>query len=153
MNALHKPFALLLSALVLAFLAGCAATGPNSPSAQPVLYPNATLNRLGAAQGQLEASACMSKALAAGLTPDEKNNEVARRAGEGAATAGVASAVGALLTGRSSDVLKAGAVGAAVGGSAGAVSGAFNKDKPNTTYRYFVQRCMSEKGFEVIGWN
>ena len=153
MNFLVKPSALLRPALAAAVLSGCAATGPNSPSAKPVLYPNATLNRVGAAQGQVEASACMSRASAAGLTPDEKNNAVARRAGEGAATAGVASAVGALLTGRSGDVLKAGAVGAAVGGSAGAVSGAFHNDKPNTTYRHFVQRCLSEKGFEVIGWN
>lgn len=153
MNAPNKPFALLLPALATALLAGCATTGPSSPSAKPVLYPNATLNRVGTAQAQVEANACVSRALAAGLTPDEKNNVVARRAGEGAATAGVASAVGALLTGRGSDVLKAGAVGAAVGGSAGAVSGAFHNDKPNTTYRYFVQRCMSEKGFEVIGWN
>jgi hypothetical protein len=32
------------------------------------------------------------------------------------------------------------------------VSGAF-KDKPNQTYRRFVQRCLTEKGFDVIGWN
>ena len=153
MKALRTLSALLLSALAATLLAGCAATGPNSASAKPVLYPNATLNRVGAAQGQVEASACMSRAMTAGLTPDERNNQVARRAGEGAATAGVASAVGALLTGRGGDVLKAGAVGAAVGGSAGAVSGAFHNDRPNTTYRHFVQRCMTEKGFEVIGWN
>ncbi len=136
-----------------AVLAGCAATGPNSPSAQPVLYPNATLNRVGEAQGRAEVDGCMSRALQAGLTPDQKTNEVGRRAGEGAATAGVASAVGALITGRSSDVLRAGAAGAAIGGSAGAVSGAFHNDKPNATYRQFVQRCLSEKGFDVIGWN
>ncbi|MES2188687.1 MAG: glycine zipper family protein [Pseudomonadota bacterium] len=139
--------------VALAGLAGCAATGPNSPSARPVLYPNATLNRVGAAQGQVEVDGCISRAMAAGLTPDEKTNAVARRAGEGAATAGVASAVGALLTGRSSDVLRSGAIGAAVGGSAGAVSGAFHNDKPNGTYRQFVQRCLSERGFDVIGWN
>ncbi|MES2398722.1 MAG: glycine zipper family protein [Pseudomonadota bacterium] len=139
--------------LALAGLAGCAATGPNSPSARPVLYPNATLNRVGAAQGQVEVDGCISRAIGAGLTPDEKTNVVARRAGEGAATAGVASAVGALLTGRSSDVLRSGAIGAAVGGSAGAVSGAFHNDKPNGTYRQFVQRCLSERGFDVIGWN
>ena len=153
MNILVKSITLCASALAFAGLAGCAATGPNSPSAKPVLYPNATLNRVGAAQGQAEASACMSRAVAAGLTPDEKTNEVGRRAGEGAATAGVASAVGALLTGRGSDVLRSGAIGAAVGGSAGAVSGAFHNDRPNTTYRHFVQRCLSERGFEVIGWN
>lgn len=151
MNTPVKSFT--LCALALAGLAGCAATGPNSPSAKPVFYPNAMLNRVGAAQGQAEAGDCMSRAVAAGLTPDEKTNAVGRRAGEGAATAGVASAVGALLTGRSSDVLRSGAIGAAVGGSAGAVSGAFHNDRPNSTYRHFVQRCLSEKGFEVIGWN
>ncbi|MDB5966871.1 MAG: hypothetical protein JWQ72_3371, partial [Polaromonas sp.] len=132
-----------LPALCLAFLAACATTGPDSPSARPVLYPNATLNRVGPAQGQAEADACMSRAQASGLTPDEKTNAVGRRAGEGAATAGVASAVGALITGR--NVLNAGAAGAAIGGSAGAVSGAFHNDRPSSTYRRFVQRCLSEK--------
>lgn len=40
----------------------------------------------------------------------------------------------------------------AVGGSAGAVSGAL-QDKPSSIYRQYVQRCLSDKGFEVIGWN
>ena len=93
------------------------------------------------------------RSVQAGLTADEKTNEVGRRAGEAAATAGVASAVGALISGRSSDILRAGATGAAIGGSAGAVSGAFNNDKVNPVYRQYVQRCLSDKGFEVIGWN
>lgn len=139
--------------LIAAALTGCAATGPGSPSAKPVLYPNATLNRVGEAQGRAEADGCMSRAAQAGLTPDQKTNEVGRRAGEGAATAGVASAVGALITGRGSDVLRAGATGAAIGGSAGAVSGAFHNDKVNPVYRQYVQRCLQEKGFDVIGWN
>ncbi len=147
-------FAACAASAALALLSACAASGPNSPSARPVLYPNATLNRVGDAQGQQEANACMSRAMAAGLTPEQKTNEVGRRAGEGAATAGVASAVGALITGRGSEgVLRAGAAGAAVGGSAGVVSGAFHNDRPNSTYRNFVHRCLSEKGFEVIGWN
>jgi len=138
----------------LALLSACATGGPNSASARPVLYPNATLNRVGDAQGQAEANVCMSRASAAGLSPSQSGNEVGRRAGEGAAVGGVASAVGALITGRGGEgVLRAGAAGAAVGGSAGAVSGAFHNDKPNSTYRSFVQRCLSERGFEVIGWN
>ena len=138
---------------LLAVLAGCAATGPNSPLAKPVLYPNATLTRVGESQARAETDGCMARAAQAGLTPDQKTNQVGRRAGEGAATAGVASAVGALITGRSSDILRAGAAGAAIGGSAGAVSGAFNNDKVNPVYRQFVQRCLQEKGFDVIGWN
>lgn len=143
----------LTACVGLVLLTGCATTGPNSPQAKPVLYPNATLTRVGEAQGRVEVDGCMLRAAQAGLTPDQKTNEVGRRAGEGAAVAGVASAVGALITGRSSDILRAGASGAAVGGSAGAVSGAFHNDKANPVYRQYVQRCLSEKGFDVIGWN
>ena len=143
----------LLYITLFAVLGGCATSGPKSPSAKPVLYPNAALTRVGEVQARAEADGCMAKAAQAGLTPDQKTNQVGRRAGEGAAIAGVASAVGALITGRSSDVLRAGATGAAVGGSAGAVSGAFHNDKVNPVYRQFVQRCLSEKGFNVIGWN
>lgn len=145
--------ALISLLAVQALLAGCASAGPGSPSARPVLYPNPTLTRVGEAQGRLEADNCMARAAQAGLSPDQKTNEVGRRAGEGAAVAGVASAVGALITGRGSDVLRAGATGAAVGGSAGAVAGAFHNDKASPVYRQFVQRCLSEKGFDVIGWN
>ncbi|ABE42129.1 glycine zipper family protein [Polaromonas sp. JS666] len=154
MNTPARMFAVCAAWAAVALLSACAASGPGSPSARPVLYPNATLNRVGEVQGRAEADACMARAVSAGLTPEQKSNEVGRRAGEGAATVGVASAVGALITGRGTDgVLRAGAAGAAVGGSAGAVSGAFHSDRPNTTYRSFVQRCLSEKGFDVIGWN
>ena len=143
-----------IAAAALGFLSGCASTGSASPSARPVLYPNATLNRLGDAQGRAEADACMARAAAAGLTPEEKNNAVARGAGVGAAAGGVAAAVGALITGRGGEgLLRAGATGAAVGGSAGAVQGALRSDRPSSTYRSFVQRCLSEKGLDVIGWN
>jgi outer membrane lipoprotein SlyB len=147
-------FSACAATAALALLSACATGGANSASARPVLYPNATLNRLGDAQGRAEANACMARASSAGLSPSQSGNEVGRRAGEGAAVGGVASAVGALITGRGGEgMLRSGAAGAAVGGSAGAVSGAFHNDKPNSTYRSFVQRCLSEKGFEVIGWN
>ena len=66
-------------------LAGCASSGAGSASARPVLYPNATLNRVGDAQGRMEVNACLSRAQAAGLSPSQNSNEVGRRAGEGAA--------------------------------------------------------------------
>ena len=150
---MEKTVLLFSSAALLIALGGCAAIGSGSPSARPVLYPNATLNRVGDGQGRVEADACMARASQSGLNPDQITHEVSKRAGEGAATAGVASAVSAIATGRGSDVLRAGAVGAAVGGSAGAVRGAFHNDKVNPVYRQFVQRCLSDKGFDVIGWN
>ncbi len=144
---------IVLAAALVAALVGCAATGPNSLSARPVIYSSATPTAATQERIRVETNACMARAQSAGLTPDEKNNDTARRAGQGAATGGVAAAVGALVTGRGVDgVVRAGAGGAAVGGSVGAVSGAMS-ERPNSTYRHYVQRCLGEKGFEVIGWN
>ncbi len=135
-----------------ALLAGCA-TGAHSPSAKPVLYPNAKLNQVGEPAGRAAADACMARATSAGLTPDEKNNAVGQQAGKAAAVAGVAAAVGSLVSGGGlNNAVKAGAGGAAVGGAAGAVSGAFNQ-QANQTFRQFTQRCLTEQGFDVIGWN
>ena len=144
---------LSLIGATLLILDGCAATGSRSSAVEPVLYPNDTLKRVGEAQGQMDAQACTGSAEAAGLTPNEKSDEIERRAGEGAAIGGVASTVGALIRGGTQGALRAAATGAALGGSAGAVSGAFHNNRPNATYRSFVQRCLRDKGFDVIGWN
>lgn len=144
---------IFMSFLLTMLLAGCASSGPNSSMAKPVLYPNAAYKRMGEARAQQAVQTCVVRAEAAGLTPQEQNNAAARRAGQGAATVGAVAAVGALVTGRDAEgVVRAGAAGAAVGGTAGAVSGAL-QDKPSSTYRQFVQRCLSEQGLDVIGWN
>jgi outer membrane lipoprotein SlyB len=138
---------------VALLVASCAATGPHSTTARPVIYSASAPTPALQAQQQAATDDCVNRALAQGLTPDEKNNETGRRAAQGAATAGVAAAVGALITGHGADsVVRAGATAAAVGGSAGAVSGAMN-DRPNGTYRNYVHRCLADKGFQVIGWN
>lgn len=147
--ALHTCAALTTSLL----LAACASSGPNSPSAGPVLYPNAAFNSMGEARSRDEINLCTGRATAAGLTPEEKDNAVAQGATKGAAVGGVAGAVSAAVRGRSlENVLGSGAAGAAIGGSAGATAGAFH-NKPSQTYRHFVQRCLHDKGLDVIGWN
>ncbi|MFN4005183.1 MAG: glycine zipper family protein [Hylemonella sp.] len=144
---------LALGLLVLASaLGGCAQRGARSPDAQPVLYPNAAYKRMGEARAQDELQACMAAARQAGLSPEEKDNAVGRGAAKGAAVGGTAAAVGSLVRGQGVDsAVSAGAKGAAVGGAAGAVAGAFH-ERPNMTYRHFVQRCAREQGLEVIGW-
>ena len=141
------------SIALVALLAGCAATGPRSPQARPVIYSSAAPTASAQAQQQAATDDCIARAQAQGLTPDEKNNEAANRAGKGAAVGGVAAAVGALVTGRGVEgVVRSGAVGAAVGGAAGGVSGAMS-ERPSATYRNYVQRCLGDKGLQVIGWN
>jgi hypothetical protein len=147
------PSKLASVALTTLLLAACAATGPHSPSARPVIYTTGAPSADGQARSRAQTDVCMANAQAAGLTPEEKNNETGRRTGQGAAVGGVAAAVGALVTGRGIEgVIRSGATGAAVGGSAGALSGALS-ERPSSTYRNYVQRCLADKGFEVIGWN
>ena len=130
-----RPLPAWLAALLLA---GCASTGPASPSARPVLYPNATFNRVGPDQAQREADQCLQNARNAGLTPQEQDNPAGRSALQGAAVGGVAAAVGALVYGQGPErALRSGAMQA----------------RPNATYRHYVQRCLQERGFDVIGWN
>jgi hypothetical protein len=148
----HLGAAVLLAAV--AALGGCASTGSHSPTAQPVLYPNAAHNAMGAPAAQAALANCKNLAVSAGLSADERNNETARKAAQAAATTGVAAAIGTLVTGGNlNSAAKAGAGGAVLGGSTGAVAAAFDPAKANNTYRHFVQRCAGEKGLEIIGWN
>ena len=42
--------------------------------------------------------------------------------------------------------------GAAAGAAGGLVRGLFRGREPTPVYRRFVERCLSDKGYEVIGW-
>lgn len=123
--------------LLCVALVACAAKGSGSPSAKPVFSPNATLNRVGEAKAHEEAQVCMANAQAAGLTPVEQTHVVAYEAAMG----GVAGVVGAVVRGRGLE--------RAVEPRAAGVA----REKPSVTYRHYVQWCLDDKGFDVIGWN
>ena len=63
--------------------------------------------------------------------PNATRTRVVRRGAEGAAV---------------------GAAAGAAGAAAGAVRGGFDAADPNPTYRRFVERCLRERGYDVIGW-
>lgn len=143
---------ILISTTLVALLAGCATT--QQASERPLLYPNATFNKIGQAAADAEVNACLAKAQAAGLSPTAQNNAVAQGAASGGVMAGVAGVVGGLVSGRSLEgSLAQGVAGAAVGGAVGATGGAMRPTQINPLYRNFVQRCISERGLESIGWN
>jgi hypothetical protein len=106
------------------------------------------LKNVGDTTAQRDIDACIQLADNAGVA--KSNNQVVRSGTEGAAVGATAASVGQLIRGGS--VGEAAAAGAAVGGAAGAVRGAFRNDV-NPTYRNFVQRCLHERGYDVIGWN
>ncbi len=137
--------ALGLTALLLA---GCASVSHE----HPVLYPNAAYKAMGEAAARQHLDQCVALARQSGLQPGD--NAASSGAMRGAAVAGVTGAVGSLVFGRGNleDAVKRGAQGAVVGAAGGATAGAMS-ERPNSTYRQFVQRCAAEKGLDVIGWN
>jgi hypothetical protein len=130
----------------MGLLVACA-LGACATAQRPVLYPNAHLKSVGGANAQRDIDQCMQAADDSGVA--RSNNQVARRGTEGAAVGAAAGGVGTLIRGGS--VGGGAAAGAAIGGAAGAVHGAFQNDT-NPTYRNFVQRCLRERGYDVIGW-
>jgi hypothetical protein len=138
----------LLLPLSVAIALACA-------SARPVLYPNATLERAGQAQAQREIDECLALAQEDVGEPRRGGSEdlakrTAARTATGAATG---AAVGGAM-GRS-------AARGAAGGAAGAathtvVSAALRPGRtpsaPDPVFRRYVDRCLNERGYEVIGW-
>jgi outer membrane lipoprotein SlyB len=133
--------ALVVISAALAAAAGCAT------SQRPVLYPNAHLKQVGDTAAQRDIDECLQFAERSGVSKTD-NSKIAKRGAEGAAVGASAAAVGTLIRGGS--VGQNAVTGAAVGGTAGAVHGAFHSDNP--TYRNFVQRCLRERGYDVVGW-
>lgn len=126
---------------LLLALAACASTQ------RPVLYPNAHLQTVGNAMAQRDIDDCLQLAQNSGIS--KSNNQVARQGVEGAAIGAAAGSVGTLAGG--GNVGAGAAVGAAAGAAAGVVSGAFSSDA-NPIYRNFAQRCLQDRGYDVIGW-
>lgn len=135
----------LATAIVtLMIAAGCA------HSQSPVLYPNAKLKEAGKAQADAEISACRSLAddyvSSGGATAKEIGKDTAAGGVGGAAVGAVAGAVSGGGAGRGA------AIGAATGATAGAVHGTYKSSGPSHVYKNFVDRCLRERGYEVIGW-
>lgn len=137
--------------MVLSALSGCAGIAANP--GLPVLYPNAAFKSMGESAAKQHLEQCIATAHSSGLSPLEDRNGIASGATMGAAVAGVTGAVSGLVFGRGNvnEALKYGAQSAVIGAAAGGTRGAMNQ-RPNNTYRQFVQRCASERGLDVIGW-
>ena len=130
---------MLVSAIVGSCLA-CAAK-------RPVLYPNARLEAVGAAAAQQDIDACLQKA-AAGYTAHPEGKVAGSTAVGAAAGAAVGAAVGA-VAGRAG---AGAAMGAAGGGTGGLIRGLFGSRDLDPVQRRFVDQCLQEQGYEVIGW-
>jgi outer membrane lipoprotein SlyB len=130
----------LVGGMVMSSLA-CAAK-------RPVLYPNAHLEAVGTAAAQHDINDCLQQAAARGYQSNSGAKIAGSTAVGGASGAAVGAAVGA-VAGRAG---RGAAMGAAGGGTAGLIRGLFRSRDLNPVQRRFVEKCLREKGYEVIDW-
>ncbi len=123
-------------------------SGAACAAKRPVLYPNAQLEAVGAAAAQQDIDDCLRKAAAGGYT-SHAGGTVAGSTGVGAAAGGAVGAAMGAVVGRAG---AGAAMGAAGGGTGGLIRGLFRSRDPDPMQQQFVNKCLQEKGYEVIGW-
>jgi uncharacterized membrane protein len=78
-----------------------------------------------------------------------RDGEVATKATSGALIGGASAGAWGIVRGDAGERALAGAL---AGGSAGAVKGGVDSTRINPTFQRFVNQCLSERGYQVIGW-
>jgi len=131
----------LTAILAVLVLAGCA-------TQRPVLYPNAKYKEVGPEVAQRDVDDCIRFAEQSGIS-HSAGGKVARQGAEGAAVGGAAGAAVGAVRGNIGERAAAGAAGGAAGA---ATYGAIHSGEPGSVYKGFVQRCLRERGYDVIGW-
>ena len=115
---------------------------------RPVLYPNTTYKAAGETVAQGDIDACIQLAADHGHATDSGKKVASSTAKGTVVGAAVGGAVGA-VTGRPGRGLAAGAAG---GGAGGLARGTLKSGDPDEIERRFVEQCLRDKGYKVIGW-
>lgn len=122
-------------------LAACA-------TARPVIYPSATAQLGGKGAQDAAVQACLQQADAADLSKGG-----AQVAGSTARGAAIGAAGGAAAGAVYGNVGRGAGAGAAAGAATSLVHGLFRSNQPSPVYMAYVNRCLGEKGYDVIGWD
>ncbi|MBY0515609.1 MAG: hypothetical protein K2P81_01785 [Bacteriovoracaceae bacterium] len=116
-----------------------------SCASRPQLYPNEKLKEVGKSQSQKDIDSCMADADQ--YLESSKGKQIAKGAGAGAAIGAAMGAVGGLFTGNlGSGLVRGGAIGAAGGAAAGSLT-------PDQVKHNYVNQCLADKGYRVLGWD
>jgi hypothetical protein len=141
---------LVVFVVLVPLLVSCARTQ------KPVLYPNAKVQQTPKEQVDRDIEDC--RKLASEYVGSSAGRDIAKDAaiggGAGAATGAAGGAVHGAISGRGAGAGAAtgAAIGAATGATAGAVRGAVKNTEPSPVYKQFVDRCLRERGYDVMGW-
>jgi hypothetical protein len=117
---------------------------------KPILYPNQHYKDVGREVAERDIEECTQMAKDAGATPSQgKTGQVAGSTAGGGAVGSAAGAVGGAVVGHPG---RGAMVGAASGATAGFLRGLFRRSPPSQAYKQFVQRCLTERGYDPVGW-
>jgi uncharacterized protein YcfJ len=121
-------------------------------SYRPILNDNAQYQKVGEEQAEADIDLCMKKADA--FLEKHKEERARKQAGRQAVGGAIIGGVIGALSGRG---IEGAAGGAAIGGAAGAAGGYVgekSKDnlKPDDLKMNYVQKCLEQKNYQVLGW-
>jgi outer membrane lipoprotein SlyB len=123
--------------LLLALFVSCAS--------KPKLYPNEKLKAVGNQIAQKDVDQCIEDAEK--YLESSKGKQVAKGVGAGAAIGAAIGVVGGFFTGDiGGSIARGGAMGAAGGGVAGALT-------PDQIKQRYVNQCLADQQYLVIGWD
>lgn len=122
---------------------------------RPVLYPNSTLERVGREQAQRDVDECL--ALAEQDVGGARHSAGARAARRTAARTATGAATGAVIGAAVGGSAGRGAAGGAAGAATHSVLSAIlhprrERGSVDPVFRRYVERCLQDRGFDVIGW-
>lgn len=115
---------------------------------RPVLYPNSYLKQVGQPQAERDIDACIQMANDYKASGD-RTKEIATETGKAAVVGGATGAVVGAIAGSAGT---GAAIGAAGGATAALGMGLMKSDEPDPIFKQFVDKCLSEKGYQAIGW-
>ncbi len=136
----------IFGVLVISVLltAGCS-TGPKTPR----FFPNDHYRRVGPSVADADAAQCMALADQYVENPSAWQDAAIGGVGGAAVGAGAGALGGTIMKGK---VGRATAAGAAIGGIVGVASSLSKMGERNPSYDRFVEHCLQQKGYQVVGW-
>jgi len=123
--------------LIFVLMIGCAS--------RPQLYPNAKYKSESKENREKEIQKCMNEADE--FVSSSKGKKMLKGAGGGAAIGAALGGVAGLFSGNlGRGLIQGGSMGAAAGATSGALS-------PDELKHRYVNQCLADKGYQVIGWD
>jgi len=127
---------------VIATFVGCA-------QKRPQMFPNSKYNSSSPTRLQSDIDYCMSLADEYVQQPNKYGEVLKKGAIGGVVGAGTGAVAGSIYgnAGRGTGA------GAAVGAIIGVLQGLYEVSEDSPSYQRFVERCLQNKGYEIVGWN